>query len=303
MSGPIAGRTVPGAGTGPCVDLHMHSTASDGTVAPAEVARAAADAGLDGFALTDHDTTKGLAEAEAAARELGLRFLPGAELSANEPGRSVHLLAYGFDVADRDLQNFLALYTADRKRRAREIVERLQEAGAPVTYGDVERQAGTAAPTRAHVGRAVVACGAAADIGEAFHRYLSRGRPAFVGKQPTPPRVVFERVHAAGGVVCLAHPGTRLGDDDVRRWAGEGLDGVEVVHPANPPAVQSRMNALADELGLLRCGGSDWHGPDAGRRGVPGWAHVPLRWLEEIGRRSGGTSGRQPARGTIAKLC
>lgn len=295
MSAPLAGKTVPGPGTGPCVDLHMHSTASDGTVAPADVARAVADAGLDGFALTDHDTTQGLAEAEAAARELGLRFLPGAELSANEPGRAVHLLAYGFDVADPGLQAFLSLYREDRERRAREIVELLQAAGAPVTWEDVKLQTGAAAPTRAHVGRAVVACGAASHINEAFRRYLSRGRPAFVGKEPTPPKVVFDRVHAAGGVVCLAHPGRTLGEDDVRRWAGEGLDGVEVVHPANPPAVQSRMSALADELGLLRCGGSDWHGPDAGRRGVPGWSHVPMRWLEEIGRRSCRKADRQPA--------
>lgn len=295
MNAPIAGKTVPGPGTGPCVDLHMHSTASDGTVAPADVARAVAEVGLDGFALTDHDTTQGLAEAEEAARELGLRFLPGAELSANEPGRSVHLLAYGFDVADPGLQAFLSRYREDRERRAREIVELLQAAGAPVTWEDVKLQTGAAAPTRAHVGRAVVACGAASHINEAFRRYLSRGRPAFVGKEPTPPKVVFDRVHAAGGVVCLAHPGRALGEDDVRRWAGEGLDGVEVVHPANPPAVQSRMSALADELGLLRCGGSDWHGPDAGRRGVPGWAHVPMRWLEEIGRRSCRKADRQPA--------
>ncbi len=295
MNASIAGRTAPEPGTGPCVDLHLHSTASDGTVAPADVARAVADAGLDGFSLTDHDTTEGLAEAEAAARALGLRFLPGAELSANEPGRSVHLLAYGFDAADPGLQAFLSRYREDRLRRAREIVERLQATGARVTWEDVELQAGAAAPTRAHVGRAVVACGAAADINEAFRRYLSRGRPAFVGKEPTPPRVVFDCVHAAGGVVCLAHPGTTHGEDAVRRWASEGLDGVEVVHPANPPVVRSRMNALAAELGLLRCGGSDWHGPEAGRRGIPGWAHVPMRWMEEIGRRSRRTADRQSA--------
>ncbi|WP_420635405.1 PHP domain-containing protein [Candidatus Palauibacter sp.] len=264
----------------------MHSTQSDGTVAPAEVARAVAEAGLVGFALTDHDTTAGLDEAEDAARTHGLRFLPGAELSANEPGRSVHLLAFGFDRTDAELQDFLSRYRKDRIRRARSIVERLQSLDVAVTYEDVERQAGAAAPTRAHLGRAVVACGEVPDINEAFRLYLSNGRPAHVTKQPTPPRVVFEKVHRAGGIVCLAHPGTTHGEDDVRRWAGEGLDGVEVVHPANPPAVQSRMNALAAELGLLRCGGSDWHGPDAGRRGQPGWAHVPERWLDAIGRRS-----------------
>jgi len=186
-------------------------------------------------------------------------------------------------------------WLSEAERRAREIVERLQAAGAAVTWEDVALQTGAAAPTRAHVGRAVVACGAASDINEAFRRYLSRGCPAFVGKEPTPPKIVFDHVHAAGGVVCLAHPGRMHGEDEVRRWVSEGLDGVEVVHPANPPAVRSRMNALAGELGLLRCGGSDWHGPDTGRRGVPGWAHVPMRWLEEIGRRSCREADRQPA--------
>lgn len=274
------------AGASPGVDLHLHSTHSDGTLPPDEVARTVADAGLAGFALTDHDTTSGLDEAEAAARRYGLRFLPGAELSANEPGRSVHVLAFGFDREHAALQDFLRRYREDRHRRARRIVELLRAAGVSLTEGDVERETGAAAPTRAHVARALLAGGHVADINEAFERYLSRGCPAFVGKKPTPPRVVFEQVHAAGGVACIAHPGRVHGVDDVRRWAGEGLDGIEVVHPANNAVVRSRMRALADELGLLTCGGSDWHGPHTGRRARPGWAHVPARWMEAIRERT-----------------
>ncbi len=267
------------------VDLHLHSTASDGTLSPRRVARAVAEAGLAGFALTDHDTTDGVEEACDAAREHGLRFLPAAELSANEPRRSVHLLAFGFDRDDDDLQLFLVRYREDRCRRARLIVELLRSNGVPIAYADVDEQAGAAAPTRAHIARALVARGCVHNVGAAFSRYLGPGRPAFVRKQATPPKTVFERVHRAGGVVCLAHPGTQHGEDEVRRWASEGLDGVEVVHPANPPAVQSRMRAVVRELGLLRSGGSDWHGPNTGRPG-PGGAPVPESWLDEIVERS-----------------
>lgn len=267
------------------VDLHLHSTASDGTEAPADVVRRVADAGLAGMSLTDHDTTAGLDEAEAEAAARGLRFLPGAELSATEPGRSVHLLAFGFDRGDDDLQAFLARYDATRRARAREIVSRLRALGVEVTDEDVARQTGRAAPTRAHVARALVARGAVGREEEAFERYLSRGRPAFVPKEPVAPREVFDVVHAAGGVVLLAHPAWDHGPDDVRRWAAEGLDGVEIFHPSNSAAVRGRMNAVAAELGLLRCGGSDWHGPRT-RRSRLGTQPVPERWMDQIAERS-----------------
>ena len=270
---------------GPRVDLHLHSTASDGTSPPSEVVRRAAASGLDGIALTDHDTTRGLEEAEREAKARGVRFLPGAELSANEPGSSVHLLAFGFDRRDGNLQAFMKAYDADRRRRAREIVRRLNDLGVPLEEADVEARAGSAAPTRAHVGRALVARELVSNEGEAFGRYLSRGRPAFVEKRQTPPGEVFEIVHAAGGVVLLAHPGRTHGVDDVRRWAEEGLDGVEIVHPSNSAEVRSRMSAVAAELGLLKSGGSDWHGP-ATRRGELGAEHVPARWMDEIAART-----------------
>ena len=160
----------------------------------------------------------------------------------------------------------------------------LVELGVHIEYADIEAETGAAAPTRAHVARALVARRQVADEPEAFRRYLSRDRPAFVHKQEVAPRSVFEVVHGAGGVVCLAHPGRMHGVDDVRRWTAEGLDGVEVLHPSNSAAVRSQMNALAAQLGLLRCGGSDWHGPRA-RRSNPGSQKVPQRWLDEIAAR------------------
>ncbi|MCG8469464.1 MAG: PHP domain-containing protein [Gemmatimonadetes bacterium] len=281
MIGPEPGATT---ATGR-VDLHLHSTASDGTLAPAEVVRRAAEADLVGLSLTDHDTTKGLDEAEAEAERLGLRFLPGAELSATEPGMSVHLLAFGFDRSDGNLQTFLSQYDGDRRRRAESIVARLNELGVDLTYADVAAKCGAAAPTRAHVARALVSGGHVRDEREAFGRYLSRERPAFVHKREVLPERVFEVVHAAGGVVVLAHPARAHGIDDVRRWAAEGLDGVEVLHPANSASVRSRMSELAAELGLLRSGGSDWHGPGT-RRSTLGFEPVPERWFDEIAERA-----------------
>ncbi len=234
-----------------------------------------------GLALTDHDTTAGLDEAEREAVDRGLRFLPGAELSAEEPAESVHLLAFGFDRSDEALQRFLKAYDGDRRERAREIVRRLEDEGVPMGYDEVEAQAGRAAPTRAHVARALVAGRYVSGEREAFGRYLSRGRPAFVSKRSVSPIEVFEVVHAAGGVVLLAHPARYHGPDDVRRWAGEGLDGVEVLHPANSPTTRSVMSRLAVELGLLRSGGSDWHGPGTRREGL-GFEPVPERWMDEI---------------------
>lgn len=269
------------------VDLHLHSTASDGTVRPSGVVEEADEAGLAGVSLTDHDTADGLEEAAREADRRGLRFLPGAEISANEPGRSVHVLAYGFDPGDPDLLEFFAAYRQDRIRRAREIVERLNRLGIELSYEAVERQAGEAAPTRAHVSRALVSGGHVPDERTVFGKYLSRGKPAFVEKRPTPPAEVFDLVHAAGGVTVLAHPGRTHGPSEVRRWVEEGLDGVEVLHPRNDPPVRRRLDRLAEELGLLRGGGSDWHGPGDGRHASLGGQRVPAGWMDRIEARCG----------------
>lgn len=269
------------APAGATADLHMHSTASDGTLPPVEVVRRAVAVGLGGIALTDHDTVGGVEEAKAEADGHGLAFLPGAELSANEPGRSIHLLAYGFDPTDGNLLAFFEEYGDDRRRRARDIVTRLQGLGLGLHYEDVAEQAGAAAPTRAHVARALVHGGHVPSEEAVFRHYLSRGRPGYVEKRPTPPAEVIDRVHRAGGVVLLAHPGRTHGPAEVRRWAADGLDGVEIHHPNNPPGVRRRMAALVEELGLLRSGGSDWHGPGT-RKFDLGGEMVPLEWMREI---------------------
>ena len=263
------------------VDLHLHSTASDGTESPAEVVREAARRGVGGISLTDHDTTAGLEEAALEAERAGIAFLTGAELSANEPGRSVHILAYGFQPDAPGIQRFFSDYRVARNHRAARIVERLREQGLGIELDDVLQEAGEGVVTRAHIGRALVRLGAVRDQQTVFGRYLSRGGTAFVEKPPTPPARVFDMVRRAGGVTVLAHPGRTHRADAIRRWASQGLNGVEVLHPNNQPGVRSRLTALANELGLLRGGGSDWHGPDSARAEL-GSEQVPARWMQEI---------------------
>ena len=214
---------------------------------------------------------------------------PLLERSRRLPGaaeRSVHVLAFGFDPEDAGLQDFFRAYREDRIRRAKEITERFRSLGVPLEYESVRRETGRGVPTRAHVARALVREGLVPDERTVFGKYLSRGKPAFVEKAPTPPSEVFGRVHDAGGVAVLAHPGWTHGPEEIRRWAEEGLDGVEVLHPRNHEKVRRRLDELADELGLLRSGGSDWHGPDAEGRPAIGSQRVPADWMDRILERS-----------------
>ena len=224
-------------------------------------------------------------EAGEEARLHDLRFLPGAEISANEPGRSVHILAFGIDRRDSGLLAFLRALREDRRRRARQMVEKLRALGVAVTYDAIEAQCKRAAPTRAHVARALVAERLVPDIHAVFRLYLKRGRPAFVEKQPTPPALVIDQVHRAGGVALLAHPGSTYGEPEITRWQADGLDGVEVLHPANREDVRRLLASLSRRLGLLRSGGSDWHGPFSDRTEI-GSQKVPVEWMEEIEQRA-----------------
>ncbi|MCL7978244.1 MAG: PHP domain-containing protein [marine benthic group bacterium] len=263
------------------VDLHLHSLASDGVLSPAEVVRAVAARGLSGLSLTDHDTVAGVEEARAEAERLGLAFLVGAELSANEPGRSVHVLAYGFDPANPELTSFFERFRRDRLRRAEEIVDRLNENGVPLAMDAVLREAPGGLPTRAHLGRALVTENLVPDIHSAFRLWLARDRPAFVEKTPSPPPEVFELIHRAGGVAVLAHPGRDYSEADLDGYVAAGLDGIEILHAANGPSIRASLGRVVRKHGLLRSGGSDWHGPGAGGS-EPGSQRVPATWMQEI---------------------
>ena len=266
-----------GAAGGAFVDLHMHSTASDGSRAPAEVVRAAKKASLAAIALTDHDSVAGLDEARAAGLEIGVRVVNGVELSAVEGETETHLL--GLHLSDTTvLERGLAQLREMRDRRGRRIVERLNELGVTVAFDDVLAQAGPGVVGRPHVARAMIAEGWAVDARDAFDRYLGAGRPAFVGKEQLSMRDAIAMIHAAGGLAVLAHPGSGGTRERIESLRALGLDGIEVKHPSHSASDTTRLRGLCEQFGLVMSGGSDWHGAAEGPRTI-GMMQVPADWL------------------------
>ncbi|MFI8960988.1 PHP domain-containing protein [Streptomyces sp. NPDC053493] len=247
------------------IDLHTHSTASDGTDTPAELVRNAAAAGLDVVALTDHDTSRGYAEATAALPE-GLTLVTGAELSCRYDGVSLHMLAYLFDPEEPALLAERELVRDDRVPRARAMVGKLQELGVPVTWEQVARIAGDGSVGRPHVAEALVELGVVPDVSGAFTLdWLADGGRAYVEKHELDPVDAIRLVKAAGGVTVFAHPlavkrGECVPESAIARLAEAGLDGIEVDHMDHDEPTRARLRGLAKELGLLTTGSSDYHG-------------------------------------------
>jgi len=249
------------------IDLHLHSTVSDGTDAPAALMAAAKAAGLDAVALTDHDTFDGLEQGRAAASALGLEFLAGVEMSAEVGGHSVHLLGYGCRVDDPALAGELDAVRDGRFGRLPRLLRRLAELGMPLTEADVAVFAEDASSLgRPHVADAMVAKGYVRDRDEAFGRWLADDKPGYVPRYATPLVRAIELVRGASGVAVLAHPWSKRGRHDLserylRELAREhGLDGIEVDHPDHLPAERAILRGLVDELRLVATGSSDYHG-------------------------------------------
>ncbi|MER5528237.1 PHP domain-containing protein [Streptomyces sp. NPDC002677] len=247
------------------VDLHCHSTASDGTDSPAELVRNAAAAGLDVVALTDHDTTRGHAAAVAALPE-GLTLVTGAELSCRVDGVSMHMLAYLFDPEEPDLLAERELVRDDRVPRAQGMVAKLNALGVPVTWEQVRRIAGEGSVGRPHVASALVELGVVPTVSDAFtQEWLADGGRAFVEKHETDPFAAIRLVKQAGGVCVFAHPaaakrGRTVPESTIAELAAAGLDGIEVDHMDHDADTRARLRGLAAELGLLVTGSSDYHG-------------------------------------------
>ncbi|MGN6174598.1 MAG: PHP domain-containing protein [Streptosporangiaceae bacterium] len=253
------------------IDLHSHSTASDGTDPPAEVMRRARAAGLDVIALTDHDTLAGHDEARRALPP-GLALVPGMELSCRLDGHSVHLLAYHVDPAHGGLADQLHAITTDRLRRAQDMVGKLRELGVDITWEQVAAIAGDGVVARPHIARAMVAAGAIAHPDQAFTpEWIGPGGRAYVSRYALDLEDAVRLVSSAGGVSVLAHQGVPqggwvIGDEAVARLAAAGLAGLEVAHPDHDDAERIRLAALAATLGLVSSGGSDDHGSLTGHR-------------------------------------
>lgn len=267
-----------GGRSGATVDLHLHSTASDGMLPPAAVVSAARVVGLSAIALTDHDTVDGVAEARATAEHAGIRFVAGIELSAEEDGVEIHIL--GLHLADvASLHDRLLELRAERMDRARAIVARLAELGVSISYDAVLAHAAGGAVGRPHVARAMMDAGAVRDFREAFDRYLGAARPAFIPKKKLTVADAVQMIHAAGGLAVWAHPGTHAGDPLLSTVSAAGLDGLEVLHPSHGPEMVSRLAALCEARDLVPSGGSDWHATPGATRTL-GSQSVPFEWLE-----------------------
>jgi predicted metal-dependent phosphoesterase TrpH len=250
-------------------DLHSHSTASDGTDAPAEVMRRARAAGLDAIALTDHDTVAGH-DAARAALPPGLTLVPGMELSCRLDGHSAHLLGYLFDPADPELSAETAKIRESRLHRAEAMAARLAELGAPVTWEQVQAIAGDGVVGRPHLARAMVEAGVIESPEQAFGPdWIGTGGRAHVPRYALDPARAIALIRAAGGVTVLAHPRARgwmVPDEAIADLAAAGLAGIEVWHPDQDRDQRMLLQALARRLSLVASGGSDDHGELTGHR-------------------------------------
>jgi hypothetical protein len=259
------------------VDLHLHTTASDGRLSPSALVERAAAAGLTIISVTDHDTTAGLEEARRAAQARGVRLVNGIEITAVERGRDVHVLGYFVNPASAALVKFLQAQRHDRIRRVREMGGRLHELGYPVNVDELIQ----AVPSGRSVGRpqladALVAAGHVSDRRDAFDRLLGDGRPAFVARSGPTVAAVIERIRAADGIASLAHPGLTAMDEDIPRFVSAGLTALEARHSDHDPATEEWYRSIAAALGLVVTGGSDYHADPAHHGNVLGGASLTV---------------------------
>jgi len=272
------------------IDLHLHSTASDGQLTPVELMAQARQRRLSAVALTDHDTTAGLAQAAKAAAQLGVGFVPGIELSAEHQPGVMHLLGYFIDPDDDGLRQVCQRLVRARRQRNERIIERLTQLGCHLTMQQVLDLAAGEVVGRPHIARAMVAAGAVKNVKQAFVRYLAKGSPAYVSRDKLSAADAVAAITRAGGVVALAHP-AQLGcrnqaelDLLIRRLTETGIHAIEVHHPDHRPEQTRLYMKLADRYGLAMAGGSDFHGPPDRNHRQGGFCklRIPHEWLEQL---------------------
>lgn len=262
------------------IDLHVHSTASDGSLSPREVVEEARTRGVGLLAIADHDTTEGVPEAMEEARVAGVVLVPAVELSVGSEWYEVHVLGYFVDPGDEGLQAALRWLRETREGRNAAIVERLRALGVGVELARVKEIAGGGSAGRPHIAQALVEAGHVASVQEAFHRYLARGKPAYVPRARLTDERAAEVIRAAGGVAVLAHPGKLPSRAALEGLLAAGMEGLEVYHCDHDERDNEELLALARARGLLVTGGTDSHGP-ATERPIPvGGVEVP-DWVGE----------------------
>jgi 3',5'-nucleoside bisphosphate phosphatase len=267
------------------IDLHTHTTASDGRCTPEELVARAAQAGVTVLGLTDHDTVAGVVPSAAACAQAGIEFVPGIEITAVADNMDIHVLGYFVDPASSSLESFLAEQRQRRLDRVRRIVDRLARHGIRLDADAIIAPAivnPSIAIGRPWIARALVSGGHVADISEAFEKFLATGRAAFVPRMGARPEEVFARIHEAGGIASLAHPVLVEHDEWIPGFAAAGLDALEAYHSDHDEADTARYLAIADRLGLKVSGGSDFHGDESHGPGGPGSVALPRDRFDQL---------------------
>ncbi|MFQ5607170.1 MAG: PHP domain-containing protein [Candidatus Zixiibacteriota bacterium] len=273
------------------MDMHMHTTASDGMTAPEELLRIVRESGVSAFAVTDHDTFAGSAEVRDLLGEDDPELITGVELSAGEPGEDLHLLVYLFDTprveASSQLAKAIAEFHRRRDSRGEAIVELLRSKGLEISLEDVKATADGSPVGRPHVADALVKNGAVKSYEEAFRTWLGYGCPGYVEKENIRPAEAVMLAHDSGGIIILAHPAINNAENEIERLVGYGLDGLEVWHPSINPSQRKRYRKLAGQYDLVISGGSDYHGREDshGQVGQLKAPHENLALMKERARR------------------
>jgi predicted metal-dependent phosphoesterase TrpH len=263
------------------VDLHLHSTASDGLLTPTQLVRAAQAKGLQAIALTDHDTVDGIEEANEAAQGSGVTVIPGVEISTDVPGiQELHILGYHINPQHSELRERLTELTHSRLGRARQTLDRLAQAGCPLSWDHLRTLAKGGVIGRPHIAQALVDARYVDSVNDAFRRYLGRGASAYVQRKKLTPKQAIAMIRSAGGAPVLAHPSRLL--EHIPRLVGYGLAGIEVYYPGYPQTESRFLANLARKHKLIATGGSDFHGPGITQASDLGVVDVPWSAVDEL---------------------
>lgn len=241
------------------IDLHMHTTYSDGSYPPAELVNMAKEAKLDIISITDHDSVNGIKEAIIAGKEIGIEVIPGLEISTDLDDKEVHLLAYFIDIENEELQKYLSFFREERFHRAKRIVQKLRKLGLSITIDDVMDHASNSAVGRPHIAYTLVNLGLINNYYEAFEKYIGDYGPAFERKIHVSPQSATKLISDSGGLSFIAHPGY-MKESILIDLIKAGIDGIEVLHPSHSDSQVNFYRGIVNQYCLLESGGSDFHG-------------------------------------------
>ncbi len=241
------------------VDLHMHTTHSDGFYSTSEIVYKAKELGLDAISITDHDSTNAIEEALVLGKELGIEIIPGVEISSEHNGKEVHILGYFFDHTNKEFARYLNFFREERIKRAERIVKKLEILGLHISFEDIIAVSKNSAIGRPHIAQAMVNKGLVSSYYEAFNKYIGNGCPAHEKKVHLSPESAYKIITDAGGLSFIAHPGF-MPEEMLKELIESGVDGIEVYHPSHPPQKIKFYKGIVSEYYLLESGGSDYHG-------------------------------------------